>query len=168
MQKPQPLRLLALSGVLCAIVILFTLLVSIPIPGVTGAYVNAGDAAVLLCGYVLGGPLGFLCAGLGSLLADILHGSMIYALPSFLIKGAMALVGAMLYKKAQGKKSLWLLTATVAGLIMPIGYFAFEALFFSPALAALSIPGNALQYLTGVILSLPLVRLAQSLLDRIG
>lgn len=58
-------------GVLTAIVTVATMFLSIPIPGFSGAYMNAGDAAVYLCAYMIGGWWGAACAGIGSALADI-------------------------------------------------------------------------------------------------
>ena len=40
------LHMLALSGVMSALIIVVTMYVSIPIPNTNGAYINAGDALV--------------------------------------------------------------------------------------------------------------------------
>lgn len=61
---------LVTAGILAAAVLVMTLL---SVPTVVG-YLNAGDAAVLLTGTLLGGGWGCACAVTGSVLADLLLG----------------------------------------------------------------------------------------------
>lgn len=93
-------------GVLTAIVTVATMFLSIPIPGFSGAYMNAGDAAVYLCAYMIGGWWGAACAGIGSALADILLGAMVYAPATFIIKGCMALIAFMIMNALTARPNL--------------------------------------------------------------
>lgn len=137
-------------GVLTAIVTVATMFLSIPIPGFSGAYMNAGDAAVYLCAFMIGGWWGAACAGIGSALADILLGAMVYAPATFIIKGCMALIAFMIMKRFNGKAKFAALP--LAGLIMPLGYFIYETVIAGAATAAVGIPFNLIQYACGVIL----------------
>ncbi len=49
-----------------------TMLIKIPSP--MKGYINLGDGVVLIAGWMLGPGYGFLAAGLGSALADVLYG----------------------------------------------------------------------------------------------
>ena len=157
MNTQKPVNRLALSGVLAAVVVILTVVTYFPIPGVAGAYINLGDVGVYLCAFLLGSPWGVLAAAIGSGLADLILGSALYAGPTFLIKGAMALIAALLI--ARWKKPLP--AVILAGLLMPAGYFIFEAFLYGAATAALSLPLNGLQYAAGVLIGYAAIRLAQ-------
>ncbi len=156
----NPLHKLVLAGLLAACILLLTIVLPIPIPNMAGAYVNLGDAGVYLAAFLLGSPWGALSAAVGSALADILLGSMLYAGPTFVIKGLMALVAAMLIKRLEGKRIVALLCA---GIIMPLGYFLFETALYGASVAIVGVPLNLIQYAVGVVLGLPILRLAERL-----
>ncbi|MDD3920920.1 MAG: ECF transporter S component [Eubacteriales bacterium] len=147
-------RKLVLGGLLSAAILLLTIVVAIPVPGLAGAYVNLGDTGVYLAAYLLG-PYGALAAGIGSMLADILLGSALYAVPTLFIKGLMALLAWLFMKKLKRPLAL-----TFAGLIMPTGYFAFEAMLYGAPTALLGIPANLVQWAVGVLLGLTVITLA--------
>lgn len=154
------LHRLVAAGILAGLILVLTIAVPIPIPHMTGAYVNLGDAGVYLAAFLLGMPWGALCAAVGSALADVVLGSMFYAIPTFFIKGLMAFVAAMLLKHWEGKRVFALL---VAGLIMPAGYFAFETMLYGFATALLGVPPNLIQYAAGIALGLPVIKLSERL-----
>jgi len=149
---------LAMAGLLTACVTLLTVVVAIPIPAMAGAYVNLGDAAVHLCAFLLGNPWGALAAAVGSGLADLLLGSALYAGPTFLIKGAMAFLGAFLLKRWQNKR---VLCFVLAGLLVPAGYFLFESILYGAATASAGLPANLMQYAVGVALGSAFTAMAQ-------
>lgn len=163
MNTQKPVNRLALAGLLAAVVVILTFAhIPIPIPAMPGAYINLGDVGVYLCAYLLTAPWGALTAAIGSGLADILLGSAIYAGPTFVIKGCMALVASLLISR--WKKPLP--AVIVAGLLMPAGYFLFETCLYGAATAALSIPFNGIQYAAGVVLGFAAIRLSERLLRR--
>ena len=145
--KNEQIRKLTLAGLMCAIVVIATMFAAVPIPGVAGAYANAGDAAVYAAAYLLGAPWGVAVAALGSGLADILVGSALYAPATFIIKGLMALIAA---KTVKGKWGKWMLA--VCGIVMTAGYFAYECLIYGAETAMISIPANLAQGVAGALL----------------
>ena len=145
-KSTQSIRKLTTAGVLAAAIILLTTLVSIPMPGGLG-YINLGDAGVLLAGVLLGGGWGALCAGAASAISDILLGWGVYAPATFVIKGAVALLGGLLF--AATKKQIRFVSLFVAALIVPIGYFLYETLLYGTAAAIPNILFNAIQCVVG-------------------
>lgn len=136
-------------GLLTAVIAVLTLFASIPLPvGDGGAYLNAGDAAVYASAYILGPVGGAIVSGVGSALADVLHGSPIYAPATLVIKALMGLVCGLLLKKLRRVPPF------IAGLIMPAGYFAFEAALYGAATALFGLWTNAIQYAFGAFAGL--------------
>lgn len=88
--KKLNVQKLTLCGVMAALVFVMTYFPKIPVP-VTGGYVHLGDGAIFLSVLLLG-PLGIPAAAVGSMLSDLIGGYMVYVLPTFLIKGLVALV----------------------------------------------------------------------------
>lgn len=154
--KGNSVNRLVLAGLLAAIIFVLTL-VHVPIPTVAGAYINLGDAGVFAAAFLLGWPWGAMAAAVGSALADIVLGSAIYAGATFLIKGAMALLAVFLFKKWKHHLPALL----CAGLLMPLGYYLYEAVFLALGPAALiDVLWNLLQYAAGVAVGLLLIRLS--------
>lgn len=153
----------ALMAALCCVA---TMVISIPSPP-TGGYVNLGDCFVLLSGWMLGAGYGFAAAGIGSALADIILGYGIYAPGTFLIKGAMALVAALLFRITR-RENKWdylrrLLSALVAEVVMVAGYYVYEALFIVDGgwiVSLEGIPGNVVQGIVGIIAAIALCGVA--------
>ena len=136
----------ALFAALCCVV---TACIAIPLPY---GYVNAGDIAVLLAGFCLGPLFGGIAAGLGAALADILLGFAIYAPATALIKFAVALLAALLFRSLShlsAKKGARVLIGGISCLVgeavMVLGYFLYELLLYGPGGALLTVPGNTLQ-----------------------
>ena len=90
----KTLVLTALFAALCCVA---TMSVRIPTPG-TGGYIHPGDAIVILSGVVLGPLYGFLAAGIGSCMSDLLGGYLTYV-HTLLIKGLVAMTSAFAYQK---------------------------------------------------------------------
>ena len=141
---------LVMCAMLSAITCVATMIIRIPISA--RGYVNLGDCAVLLCGFLLGPLSAALSAGIGSSLADVFSGYIIYAVPTFVIKGLMAYVASVSIKRF-GDKKLWylFLYTFLCELIMILGYFLFETLLYGPAAAVTSVIGNAMQGLFALV-----------------
>ncbi len=155
---------LVLCGLLTGIVTTLTLLV-VPVP-ITNGYVNLGDAGVFLAANMVGGVWGMLCAGLGSAFADLILGFSVYAPATFFIKAAAAGVSILLYKRLRGA---WrILALLLGGVMVPAGYFLYEALFFlkSFEMAAVNLLPNALQALIGALLGFALLNVAERVLPQ--
>lgn len=154
-------RRIAAAAVMAALIFVITWLVHIPIPVSGGAYLNFGDAAVCVCAYIVGGPLGALSAGCGSALADIVGGAPAYVLPTFLIKAAMGLIVGVITTRPA---FLFYLAACVtSGAVMAGGYYLFEYAAFGPAYAVSALPFNCIQWAGCVLIAVVLFRPARRL-----
>ncbi|MBQ7960946.1 MAG: ECF transporter S component [Clostridia bacterium] len=146
---------LVTAALFAAIVCVATLAIRIP-SGLSGGYVNMGDAGVLLSAYLLGPLHGGLAGGLGSCLADIAAGYASFAIPTLVIKFWVAFVGGLLFAKGIKAKS-WIAIAIygiIAECIMIGGYFLVEIwLSGSVFAAAAGIVGNITQAVFGVVVS---------------
>ena len=153
MQKKNKAQGLVLAALLAAFICVATMAVKIPSP--LQGYLNLGDCVVLLAGWMLSPVYGFLAAGLGSALADLLSGYALYAPATFFIKGCMALVasrGLGLFSKRLGSLPCRLLTGAAAEGVMLLGYLVFEGALYGWGPAAVNIPANGVQGLVGLIL----------------
>jgi uncharacterized membrane protein len=150
-------RRLALSGMLSALVLLFTYLIKLPVPA-TGGYIHLGDGVIFLAAWLLGSSAA-LIAGVGSALADVLGGYFIYALPTFVIKAAMGALAGHLLRR--GKPLRNALAFAAAEGVMIIGYFLLEWALYGGAAALAAAGSNLLQGLSGIALGLLLTRFAR-------
>jgi len=137
-----------------ALTCVLTMVVRVPTP--TKGYLNLGDAAVLLSGWMLGPIYGAIAGGVGSALADLLSGYPIYIPATFLIKAAMAfLVSLVPLRAAKGEEGRprlgFMIAAPTAELLMVAGYYLYEAAVIGEGFAAAfaGVPGNAIQGLFG-------------------
>ncbi len=156
-------RKIVMAALLCSLCCVATMLIKIPIPDGSG-YVNLGDCVVIVSGFMLSPLYGFLAAGVGSALADVFSGYVIYAPVTFLIKGAMALIchfGYKLLNKKQNKKSVSrIICASVAELVMVAGYYIFEGFLYGFIVSFFpAVPLNALQGFLGMILGIGLTKI---------
>lgn len=148
---------IVLSSLLAALVCVATMLIKIPSP--LKGYVNPGDCVVLLSGWVLSPLYAFLTAGVGSALADIFSGYVIYAPATFLIKGAMALVCCYGLKFFKEKPFVSRITSgIIAEIVMVGGYYIFEGFMYGFIASAVNIPANAVQGIIGLILGIMLIK----------
>ena len=152
--RENNVRNLVQAALLAALCYVCTAAIQIPSP--MNGYVNLGDCFVLLSGWMLGPVWGFFAAGVGSMLADVLTGYAHYALGTFLIKGVMALLAALIFPMLKKVLRYPLPARALAGVVcegvMVAGYFGYACLLLGKGLAAAaSIPGNLIQGIFGVI-----------------
>lgn len=138
-------------GILIAITVLMTTVVSIPIVGGNG-YVNLGDMVIFIAALLLNRKSAFLVGGIGSFLADIFLGYTLYAPASLIIKGLEGFIAASLLNTAMGKKHS-LMATLIAGVWMTLGYYIFEIFLYGSKGALLSIPANLMQGMVGAVLA---------------
>lgn len=159
MKNQNKTKKIVLSALLASLVCVATMLIKIPSP--LKGYLNLGDCVVLLSGWVLSPVYGFFTAGIGSALADIFSGYIIYAPATFVIKGLMALVAYFTCKVISGKSCNMIsriISGTLAEILMVGGYFIFEGFMYGFIPSAVNIPANAMQGVAGLILGILLVR----------
>ena len=144
-----------MTALFAALACVATMSIRIPTPG-TGGYIHPGDAIVILSGVVLGPGYGFLAAGIGSALSDLIGGYFVYVPITFVIKGLVALVSGLIYQKmSHSGKNRYL--AVILGGITDIvfvagGYFICEFFLYGSGAAA-SIPANIIQGIGGLVIS---------------
>ncbi len=138
------------SALLASLVCVATMVIKIPSP--LSGYINLGDGVVLLCGWFLGPVYGFLAAAVGSALADLFYGYMVYVPATFVIKGAVALIACVLSKKT--KKVIGAIAAEV---VMVAGYYVFEGFLYGFGASLVNIVPNIVQATAGIIVGLLLI-----------
>lgn len=152
-------RKIVLAALMAALTCAATMIVKIPSP--MKGYVNLGDCVVLVAGWILPPWYAFLAAGLGSALADLFSGYVIYAPATFLIKGLMALIAFALFhvlKKAMGSFVARLVGGVSAEIWMVLGYFLFEGILYGFGPSVVNIPANAVQGIAGVVIGCVLIK----------
>ena len=150
---------IVMASMLAALCCVATMIIKIPSP--LKGYLNLGDCVVLLSGFMLSPLYGFLAAGVGSALADIFSGYVIYAPVTFIIKGIMALVafyGFKLLKKKCSNRLARIMSGTVAEIEMVMGYFVFEGFMYGFVPSAVNILPNAVQGVAGLVFGTILVK----------
>ena len=153
-------KLLVMTGLLAALACVATMFIQVPSP--TNGYMNLGDTVVLLAAYLLGPVYGALAGGVGSCLADLFSGYVMYVPATLIIKAIMGLVAGLIYR-AMGKKTASLLVCSVAAeAVMVTGYWLFDAILSTAAGgslgaalvgSAVGIPSNLVQAAFGIVLS---------------
>ncbi|MFQ9127709.1 MAG: ECF transporter S component [Butyricicoccaceae bacterium] len=78
-------------AMMAALIFAGTYTFKIPI-AITGGYTHLGDCAIFVGVMLLGRKDGALAAALGAALSDLLSGAMLWVLPTFIIKGIVALI----------------------------------------------------------------------------
>lgn len=148
------------ASMFAALCCVATMIVKIPSP--LKGYLNLGDCVVLLSGWLLSPAYGFAAAGIGSALADVFSGYLVYAPATFVIKGIMAIVAHYCFKGMHNKLGnigSRIIGGTLAEVEMILGYFIFEGIIYGFAPSVVNIPANAIQGLAGLILGLVLVKI---------
>ncbi len=143
---------LAMAGVATALVAVATIVVQIPVPVVNG-YLNLGDSIIFITSVLCGPIVGGIAGGLGSMLADIILGYAIYAVPTLIIKGIegviCGVIADLVYKKITAENKQIIFTTCgmiVASLEMIIGYFfAGWILFGTESASFIAVVPNIIQ-----------------------
>ena len=151
-KKNEKIQLIVLAGLFAAIITVSTMIIRIPTP--TKGYINLGDCFVNIAGWLLGPIYGGAAAGVGSALSDLFAGYTVYILPTFIIKGLMAVAAYAVYK-ALSKRTPGIVgrivSAVAAELVMIVGYAVFEAFLYGSVTTALTgVAGNVVQGIGGV------------------
>lgn len=150
---------IVITAMLAALVCVATMSIRIPTPS-TGGYIHPGDALVILSGIILGPGYGFLAAGIGSAMADLIGGYFIYVPITLIIKGLIALTSGFIYKKMQKNNASKYMAVTIGGIVdvifVAFGYFFCESFMYGAAGAAASIPANLIQGLGGMLIAMVL------------
>ena len=155
----QKTKRIVITALMTSMVCVATMIIKIPSP--MKGYLNIGDCIVLLCGWLLPPGYGFIAAGLGSALADLFSGYVIYAPATFVIKGSMALVAYVIFKlmhKKIGKLSSYIIGGVLAEMLMVSGYFVFEGFLYGFIPSLVNIPANGVQGIAGVVIGTVMIK----------
>ncbi len=150
--KDKTVRKLVFAALFAALSCAATMVIRIPTP--LAGYIHAGDAVVLLSGFLLGPWWGAAAAGLGSGLADLIAGYGLYVPGTFAIKFIVALVaGCLLRSRLISSVPLRAVVSGIVGeVLMVLGYLAYEALLLGYGAAAIGgVPMNLIQGAFGVV-----------------
>ena len=151
---------IVIAAMLAALTCIATMIIKIPSP--LKGYLNLGDCVVLLSGWLLSPLYGFLAAGLGSGLADLISGYGVYVPATFIIKGVMAIAAYFGFRFLQNKVtniSARIVSSIVAELIMVFGYYVFEGFLYGFGASLVNIPANAVQGVAGLIIGTILIKI---------
>ncbi|MBR5311626.1 MAG: ECF transporter S component [Clostridia bacterium] len=149
---------LVMAALLAALVCIATMIIKIPSP--LKGYLNLGDCVVLTAGWLLSPVYGFLAAGIGSALADLFAGYVVYVPATFVIKGLMAVAayyGFRVFHKKTGDFAAGVISGTAAEILMILGYYVFEGFLYGFGASAVNIPANGVQGIAGLILGIVLI-----------
>ena len=150
---------LVISALMAALTCVATMIIKIPSP--LKGYLNLGDCIVLVSGWMLSPVYGFLAAGIGSALADVISGYMTYVPATFVIKGLMAIIafyGFKLLHKKSGNLPARIVSGVVAEVMMVLGYFVFEGFLYGFVPSAVNIPANSVQGIAGLVIGVALMK----------
>lgn len=148
------------ASMLAALCCVATMIIKIPSP--LKGYLNLGDCVVLLSGWLLSPAYGFFAAGIGSALADVFSGYVIYAPATFIIKGIMAIIAHFCFNRLHNKldkTSSRIIGGILAEIEMILGYFVFEGFMYGFAPSLVNIPANGVQGLACLIIGIILVKI---------
>ena len=151
---------IVIAAMLAALTCIATMIIKIPSP--LKGYLNLGDCVVLLSGWLLSPLYGFLAAGLGSGLADLISGYGVYVPATFIIKGVMAIAAYFGFRFLQNKVtniSARIVSGIVAELIMVFGYYVFEGFLYGFGASLVNISAHAVQGVAGLIIGTILVKI---------
>jgi uncharacterized membrane protein len=147
--------ILALSGVMAALVAVATFIIQIPVAA-TGGYLNFGDIMIFVTALTFGPAVGGLAGGIGSFISDVAGGyAATYAPFTLVIKGVEGVIAGAISNRKQAWRDV--VAVAFAGVEMVTGYFLAE--FYPLHLgwaAALEVPGNILQIVVGAIIGIPI------------
>ncbi len=150
------------TAMFASLICVATMIIKIPSP--LKGYVNLGDAFVLLGAWVLSPIYGMFAAGIGSALADIFSGYVVYAPVTFVIKALMSIVAYTSYnlfsKKIKSVPSR-IIAGLFAEILMILGYFVFEGFMYGFAPSLVNIPFNAIQGIVGIIVAVLLIKVIE-------
>lgn len=151
---------IVLTSMLAALCCVATMIIKIPSP--LKGYINLGDCVVLLSGFLLSPMYGFLAAGIGSAMADLFSGYILYAPITFIVKGIMALVAYFGVKTLRKKIGIFpsrIISGAAAEIVMILGYFVFEGCMYGFLPSVVNIAPNAVQGTAGLILGIALIKI---------
>ena len=158
----QSMKSMVRTAMMAAIIFVCTYTFKIPIT-LTGGYTHLGDCAIFIGVMLLGRKNGALAAAIGAAMSDLLGGFMIWVIPTFIIKGVMALImGTIVEKVLPEKKFNFLAGAVLGGIWQVAAYTAVKVVMISPAAALATVPTVSMQTIAGIVIAAVIIGAVQS------
>ena len=155
MKKQKKTRLAVLTAMFAALIIVTTAYLKIPAPL---GYAHLGDSMIYLSASILPAPFGFLAAGIGGALADLLAGYPQWAIPTAVIKMFNVLPFFIVGLVMKGSPKLgrivnppYLLMLIPSTIVTLGGYFAANTLMYDIGAATAELLPNLFQSIVGAI-----------------
>ncbi|OJG42285.1 hypothetical protein RV02_GL003769 [Enterococcus gilvus] len=145
-----------------ALTVTLSLLFIIPIPATKG-FVTLCEVGIYASALLFGPSGGFLVGALSGGLIDMISGYPEWAIFSIIIHGIQGFILGYLYNKYPSKRSL-AIGFLLASVFMIAGYAFATALLFGWPAGLASIPGNSIQNIFGIAVTVPLYHALQRVL----
>jgi uncharacterized membrane protein len=153
-------RKIVFAGILTALTFVVTIFTRIPFP-LTQGYFNLGDSVVFIAAILFGGCVGAVSGAVGSALADVILGSLIFVPVTFVVKGLAGYVTGKLCERGFQYGGARLYAALCVGLALIVGgYFVVEATIlslydsvFGMSAAIAELPVNLVQGILSALVS---------------
>lgn len=168
--KNKDLRLLTLTAMFAALIMLVTAYIMHIPTGFNNGYIHLGDTMIYIAASMLPTPYALVAAAMGGALADILSGAAVWAIPTAIIKALMVLPFTAKQERLLCKRNA--LAIVISGVIGIVGYaLAAMIMYGSFAAGVADVLPNVIQEAAGgamyVVLALALDRVKiKRLVDR--
>lgn len=146
-------KTMSMTALFSALILVATAYAKIPI-GL--GYVHIGDIFIMTGCFFLPPVFAVASAAIGSMLADLIAGYVIYMPVTLVVKGVMALICSLIYYKKSGFLRL-LLGTIAASVFMLAGYFVFEGFYYGWAGAVGNIPLSLIQPAASIPVAIALI-----------
>lgn len=145
---------LVLAALFTALIVVISRFFIFPVP-ITHGNVNLCDAGIFIVAFILGPIYGGVVGGLSGFLLDLISGYSQYMFFSLIIHGLEGLiVGWLFYHYLLNNKKVNSIIAMIIGaVIMVIGYFLTDMMFYGVAAGLVSLITNSIQGLLGIIVA---------------
>ncbi|MGB4439341.1 MAG: ECF transporter S component, partial [Sedimentibacter sp.] len=129
------------TSLFAALIYVATFIIKVP-SVVTNGYTHLGDGFIFIAVILLGRKNGAWAGSIGAALADLIGGYSFYALPTFIIKGIMALIMGTVIKRMPNMKYKWIVGAVLGSIWQIFAYYVVGSLMVGNFITTLSeIPG---------------------------
>ena len=158
---------LAVAGVFTALIFLFTMYIQVQIIPARGGLVHLGNVPLFFVAAFWGKRMGAACGALGMALSDLVTSWVIYAPITFIVVGLMGFVFGWIVNKNPSLPRLLAAVAAALGIKLA-GYYIGEVILYHSLLVPLaSLPGNAIQVITGGIVAIPVILAVKATMKQI-
>jgi len=153
MDNKMKLKKIVYTGLMIAVVFVLTRFTAISF---TVGYFNLGDIGIILTSSILGGFSGMIAGGVGSALADISYGAMIFAPVTLVVKGIEGyLLGILLNRYKDKIKPLPAISVSLA--FMVFGYFIATVFLFNLEAALADSLSTLIQAVVSVVVGYAII-----------